>query len=126
MYLGYFCHLVTDAVWGIDVYMPMKRKNIDRLKTVNTLYKDYHRMNELLRRKYALEEPVMSWLEHGIEEKEKLLWELAQEKSAKAERRREDTESVADDESEKKVPLFSQEEAHELEELLRTIIGNKA
>lgn len=73
-----------------------------------------------------LENTVAQRLEHGIVEKEKLLWELAQEKSAKAERRREDTEPVADDGSEKKVPLFSQEEAHELEELLRTIIGNKA
>lgn len=53
-----------------------------------------------------LENTVAQRLEHGIVEKEKLLWELAQEKSAKAERRREDTESVADDESEKKVPLF--------------------
>ncbi len=75
LYLGYFCHLVTDAVWGIDVYMLMKRKNIDRLKTVGTLYKDYHRMNELLRRKYAPEEPVMSWLEHGIEEAEESFWD---------------------------------------------------
>ncbi len=59
-------------------------------------------------------------------EKEKLLWELAQEKSAKAERRKEGEVSAADEDPEKKVPLFSQEEAHELEELLRTIIGNKA
>ena len=87
-----------------------------------------------------LENTVAQRLEHGIVEKEKLLWELAQEKNAKAERRakseiraaeelpeQEASGAVSDfeDVSEKKAPVFSQEEAHELEELLRTIIGNR-
>lgn len=86
-----------------------------------------------------LENTVAQRLEHGMMEKEKLLWELAQEKNAKAERRREaeggagaeepfgdfDSEEAEED-AEKKTPVFSQEEAHELEELLRSIIGNKA
>lgn len=70
LYLGYFCHLVADAVWGIDVYMPMKQQYGDRLKTVGTLYKDYHRMNELLRVRYAPREPALSWIENGIKEAE--------------------------------------------------------
>lgn len=82
-----------------------------------------------------LENTVAQRLEHGMVEKEKLLWELAQEKSAKAERHNKSEENISaadasekknDEEVEKKVPVFSQEEAHELEELLRSIIGNKA
>ena len=87
-----------------------------------------------------LENTVAQRLEHGIVEKEKLLWELAQEKNAKADRRakseiraaeeipeQEVTDATLELETnlEKKAPLFSQEEAHELEELLRTIIGNR-
>ena len=68
-------------------------------------------------------------------EKEKLLWELAQEKNAKAERRsKAQLDSIEENENEElfddekldgKTSVFSQEEAHELEELLRSIIGNK-
>lgn len=101
---GIYLYLSTMSI----VDMPNRRK---MLKTNLTDY---------------LENTVAQRLEHGIVEKEKLLWELAQEKNAKAERRKEDMEPTADEESEKKAPLFSQEEAHELEELLRTIIGNKA
>ncbi len=101
---GIYLYLSTMSI----VDMPNRRK---MLKTNLTDY---------------LENTVAQRLEHGIVEKEKLLWELAQEKSAKAERRKEGDVSAADEDPEKKVPLFSQEEAHELEELLRTIIGNKA
>lgn len=83
-----------------------------------------------------LENTVAQRLEHGILEKEKLLWELAQEKSTKTEKRSkteikaaedvpEEEEYTENDKSEKKTPVFSQEEAHELEELLRGIIANK-
>ncbi len=82
-----------------------------------------------------LENTVAQRLEHGMIEKEKLLWELAQERSSKAQKRGrpedkipEETVSTEDSQenTKKKVPVFSQEEAHELEELLRSIIGNKA
>ena len=87
-----------------------------------------------------LENTVAQRLEHGIVEKEYRVWELAQEKNAKAERRAKseiraaeeqpeheapDTVSDLEEALEKKTPVFSQEEAHELEELLRTIIGNR-
>ena len=82
-----------------------------------------------------LENTVAQRLEHGIMEKEKLLWELAQEKNAKAERRsKAQLDSIEENENEElfddekldgKTSVFSQEEAHELEELLRSIIGNK-
>ena len=37
-----------------------------------------------------------------------------------------DDVSDGSERNEEKAPVFSQEEAHELEELLRSIIGNKA
>lgn len=88
-----------------------------------------------------LENTVAQRLEHGIVEKEKLLWELAQEKSARVAKRSkvdkndsgesavlDSSDDVSDgsERNEEKAPVFSQEEAHELEELLRSIIGNKA
>lgn len=88
-----------------------------------------------------LENTVAQRLEHGIVEKEKLLWELAQEKSARAAKRNKvdktgseesavlessDDAPSGSERDEEKAPVFSQEEAHELEELLRSIIGNKA
>ena len=88
-----------------------------------------------------LENTVAQRLEHGIVEKEKLLWELAQEKSAKAANRNKADKSGTEkpavleksddapsdsERAEEKSPVFSREEAHELEELLRSIIGNKA
>ena len=76
-----------------------------------------------------LENTVAQRLEHGMMEKEKLLWELAQERSAKSE----EPARVQQPENEQpqEVPLeaktekstFSPEEAHELEELLRSFIG---
>ncbi len=71
-----------------------------------------------------LENTVAQRLEHGLMEKEKLLWELAQEKDANVGEKepflpRE--ESIEDT----KTPVFSAEETRELEELLRGIIANK-
>ncbi len=60
-----------------------------------------------------LENTVAQRLEHGIMEKEKLLWELAQEKAKET------------DKGDEKASAFSAEEASELEELLKNIIGNK-
>lgn len=60
-----------------------------------------------------LENTVAQRLEHGIVEKEKLLWELAQEKAKET------------DKGDEKASAFSAEEASELEELLKNIIGNK-
>lgn len=67
-----------------------------------------------------LENTVAQRLEHGIMEKEKLLWELAQEKSGEKEKEAD----VAAAKEEK--TGFSQEDAAELEALLRSFIGNKA
>lgn len=76
LYLGYFCHLVTDAVWGRDVYVPLKEKHGERLKTVGILYRDYHRMNELLRGKFHPAACEMHWIENEIEEADKSFWNV--------------------------------------------------
>ena len=75
-----------------------------------------------------LENTVAQRLEHGLMEKEKLLWELAQEKDANIGVK--DTYFPKEEEEiEKpertKEPVFSAEETRELEELLRGIIANK-
>lgn len=69
-----------------------------------------------------LENTVAQRLEHGLIEKEKLLFELAQERTAKTEkqqRKEKNNENVGE-------ITFSREEAMELEELLRAFMGNKA
>ena len=74
-----------------------------------------------------LENTVAQRLEHGLMEKEKLLWELAQEKDAnigvKDEYLPKDVEVETFEKT--KEPVFSAEETRELEELLRGIIANK-
>ena len=69
-----------------------------------------------------LENTVAQRLEHGLLEKEKLLFELAQERNAKSEKQQ--LREKADEKS--KEIAFSREEALELEELLRAFMGNKA
>lgn len=70
-----------------------------------------------------LENTVAQRLEHGIMEKEKLLWELAQEKSAKSGEKEKEADVAA---AKEEKTGFSQEDAAELEALLRSFIGNKA
>lgn len=68
-----------------------------------------------------LEKTVAQRLEHGIVEKEKLLWELAQEKEAGAKEEKKEEPAP-----ETKTPVFSPEETREIEELLRGIISNSS
>lgn len=71
-----------------------------------------------------LENTVAQRLEHGIMEKEKLLWEIAQEKDARLSNKEEDV--WEGEELEKvKTPVFTADETRELEELLRGIILDK-
>ncbi len=71
-----------------------------------------------------LENTVAQRLEHGIMEKEKLLWEIAQEKDARLSDKEEDV--WEGEELEKvKTPVFTADETRELEELLRGIILDK-
>ena len=70
-----------------------------------------------------LENIVAQRLEHGIVEKEKLLFELAQEKNTKTEKK-EALQAATDSLTGK--TSFSEEEQQELEDLLRAFMGNKA
>lgn len=73
LYLGYMCHLVTDAVWVRDIILPIKKKDLQRKK--GWLYRDYHRLNELLREKFHPALPDMNWIENEIKEADQLIWE---------------------------------------------------
>lgn len=100
--LGIYLYLSIMSI----VDMPNRRK---MLKTNITDY---------------LENTVAQRLEHGIMEKEKLLWELAQEKEANIVNKEEDVWEGEELEKVKK-PVFTADETRELEELLRGIIANK-
>jgi hypothetical protein len=60
-----------------------------------------------------LENTVAKRLEQGIAEKDRLIWEMSDNKE-------QEKEVIHESDT------FSQDEANELEELLKTIIGNKA
>lgn len=76
LYLGYVCHLVTDAVWARDI-APIKKKHLQ--KKHEWLYRDYHRLNELLREKFHPVLPEMNWIENEIEEVNQSIWEWYQQ-----------------------------------------------
>lgn len=63
-----------------------------------------------------LENHVAERLEHGLEEKEKLLYQLAREK------KKDKLGEEAETEEDKNRPAFSKEEAKELEELLKSFM----
>lgn len=101
--LGIYLYLSIVSI----VDMPNRRK---MLKTNITDY---------------LENTVAQRLEHGIMEKEKLLWELAQEKGVNIKDKQDDNQES--DEAEKtKTSVFTAEETREIEELLRGIISNSS
>lgn len=101
--LGIYLYLSIVSI----VDMPNRRK---MLKTNITDY---------------LENTVAQRLEHGIMEKEKLLWELAQEKGVTIKDKQDDNQES--EEAEKaKTSVFTAEETREIEELLRGIISNSS
>lgn len=79
LYLGYMSHLVTDAVWGRDVIAPIKEKGNEKKCTLEVLYRDYHRLNELLREEFHPELPEMNWIENEIKEADRSIWECYQQ-----------------------------------------------
>ena len=56
VYLGYYCHLITDELWIQNVYIKyMRDKN--RKKRINqqkNYYHDFSKLNEIIREKYKL------------------------------------------------------------------------
>ncbi len=69
-----------------------------------------------------LENTVAQRLEHGIAEKDKLMWELAQERNEDAAKQQRHEPA----ESEGKTQAFTADEMREIEELLAGILGNSA
>ena len=56
LYLGYYIHLVTDAVYRVFLYhkkgLNQKRKEPD---FINKIYHDYHALNKIIIKEYELE-----------------------------------------------------------------------
>lgn len=77
LYLGYMCHLLSDAVWFHDINHSLIRilPEAERGIYLEKMYRDYHRMNELLREEYALIPPQLIWQEDGPEEPEPEFWD---------------------------------------------------
>lgn len=70
LYLGYVCHLVTDAVWVQEIitYLPKESRHLP------SLYRDYHRLNELLRKELHPQTLHMNWIANEIEEPDPAMW----------------------------------------------------
>lgn len=78
IYLGYMCHLLADTIWYHDVNHPLVRY-MDEAKWkchVEMMYRDYHRLNEILRNDFELVAPKIIWLENEIEEVEPEFWKI--------------------------------------------------
>lgn len=74
LYLGYVCHLVTDAVWVQEIITHLPKE----CRHLPALYRDYHRLNELLRTELhpqAMQQILhMNWIENEIEEPDLSMW----------------------------------------------------
>lgn len=75
LYLGYMCHLVTDAVWLRHLIFPLKKRDKDGIWSMEILYRDYHRLNELLRKDFQPAMPELLWQKNDIEEADRSVWE---------------------------------------------------
>lgn len=77
LYLGYVCHLVADLVWHDEVYVKLKAaySPIDFSVLSKPLYRDYHRLNEILRKVYDVKYRTLKKIDCDIEEIELELWE---------------------------------------------------
>lgn len=72
LYQGYFCHLLTDVVWYEE--MGQLAPDISKAEKMEMFYRDYHRLNELLRRDYSLTYSEIFYEECEIEEIEPDFW----------------------------------------------------
>ena len=54
---------------------PIKEKGNEQKCALEVLYRDYHRLNELLREEFHPELPEMNWIENEIKEADRSLWE---------------------------------------------------
>lgn len=69
------CHLVTDAVWLRHLIFPLKKRDKDGIWSMEILYRDYHRLNELLRKDFQPAMPELIWRKNDIEEADRSVWE---------------------------------------------------
>ncbi len=56
LYLGYYCHLITDELWIQNVYIKYMRDKYrkKRIDQQNNYYHDFSRLNQIIKEKYNL------------------------------------------------------------------------
>lgn len=76
LYLGYYCHLLTDIVWREVVIREVREPYRDMEFSVfsKPLYRDYHRLNEILRKEYKMEYKTIPKYPCNIDEVQPELW----------------------------------------------------
>lgn len=76
LYQGYLCHLAVDVLWYYDINRAQCRAMNDAQLEIHLqkMYRDYHRLNEILRKDYSLSFPKLEWMENSIEEVEPDFW----------------------------------------------------
>ena len=77
LYLGYLCHLITDAIWFkrmIDKYVRIYPKK-DRIQYIKQGYDDFRKMNAILIEEYNLKCPTLNTQDISIEEVNNVLIE---------------------------------------------------
>lgn len=77
LYLGYWCHLIEDAVWVRDMADKYIRIHKGEVKKAyyQKGYRDYERLNYLLQKEYRLQKPEFGSIEVPIDEVKKDLIE---------------------------------------------------
>lgn len=77
LYLGYLCHLETDSIWHDDIFPYIKQasegQSFETYK--EPLYRDYHRLNEMLRNTFPITFTRLPKISCDIEEVQPELWE---------------------------------------------------
>lgn len=77
LYLGYLCHLISDAIWFkliTDKYVRIYPKK-DRITYIKKGYEDFQKLNALLIEKYELQNPDLPMIEIELEEIKNNLFE---------------------------------------------------
>ena len=70
LYVGYLCHLITDAIWFkriTDKYIRIYPKDA-RIKYIKRGYEDFQKLNSILLEKYCISSPKLQVSSVDIEE----------------------------------------------------------
>lgn len=74
VYLGYYCHLISDEIWLGDIftkYIPSENE-IERNKSLEKYYRDFTRLNYVLIQKYNITNDVTFYYGESVESIEEI------------------------------------------------------